>query len=329
MLGNDAGANSCYRAMYPARALSARGHAVRYDGAAQPDLDPRSFNALDAVLVYRHNSKPVQRLLAHLREAGVGVVWDNDDLAGSVTADHPGKRQYGGLRGASLFQEIVRTVRIAHVVTTPSEVLAEQYQGNGATVRVIQNYVPDEFAAVARPPHDGVVVGWTAGWEHQIDRDRLGLPAVFEALLQEHRDLSVVTIGISLGLAHERCLNVRKVDFPQLAQALVGFDIGIAPLADVTINRARSTSKLKEYAVVGTPWLASPIGPYASLGTSEGGMLVEDSDWYDGIERLLVDRRRRRKLAKKASRWGGANLIGDHVLAWERAIEEAVAHANK
>jgi glycosyltransferase involved in cell wall biosynthesis len=105
------------------------------------------------------------------------------------------------------------------------------------------------------------------------------------------------------------------------------FDVGIAPLADVDFNRARSNIKVKEYAAAGVPWLASPIGPYMGLGEREGGRLVADDQWHEHLVRLIDKPRARRKLAKRASAWATAHTVGKHADKWERALSGALEHA--
>lgn len=327
VVGMHAGANTYYRALNPARALGDRGHAVKYFGVEDPTMGLDALRGFDVALIYRHCTKTAQQLAAALRKAGIAVVYDDDDMVGSVTSDHPGRRDFGGLSGVALQQRVKQMLRTAHVVTTPSPTLAAQYRETTDDVRVIENYLPDDFAAGRRGSHQGLVVGWVAGAEHRIDRDRLRLRDTLERLLSAHPELRVMTIGIALGIASERCENVSYIEFPELGPALAGFDVGLAPLADVPINRARSNSKVKEYAAVGVPWLASPVGPYRDLGEAQGGRLVPDDGWHEAIERLLTRDRERRKLAKRATRWGRDQAIGKHAQAWEVALQAAVERA--
>jgi hypothetical protein len=327
VIGMHTGANTHYRALNPARALSSRGHDVQYFGVEEPTMGLDALRGFDVALIYRHCTTVAQQLVAGLRKAGIAVVYDDDDMVGSVTADHPGRRDFGGLSGVALQQRVQKMLRTAHVVTTPSEVLAEQYRRTTDDVRILENYLPDDFSSGRRDSHAGVVVGWVAGAEHRIDRDRLRLRDTLERLLSTHPQLRVVTIGVALGLPSTRCENVPYVPFPELGAAVAGFDIGLAPLADVPTNRARSNSKVKEYAALGVPWLASPVGPYRALGEAQGGRLVADDDWHEAIEGLVLRDRERRKLAKRAARWARGQTIGKHAKAWESVMQDAVDRA--
>ena len=117
------------------------------------------------------------------------------------------------------------------------------------------------------------------------------------------------------------------MEFEQIAQAIAGFDVGIAPIADTSFNRARSDVKLKEYAATGTAWLASPVGPYVGLGEQQGGRLVTDDRWYEELDRLVVDDRLRRRLVKRGARWAAEQMLAGHVGEWEAPLSEAVERA--
>jgi len=217
-------------------------------------------------------------------------------------------------------------VQLADAVTTTSGPLADCYRDFGArSVHVLENYVPDAAAEVDSRGGQRVVVGWTAASEHRYDHDALRLREVLQRLLDTHPQVEVRGIGIPLGLRGDRYTNLGLVQFTELPRAVAGFDVGLAPIADNAFNRARSNVKLKEYAAAGVPWLASPIGPYAGMGEKQGGRLVPDDRWYEEIERLVLDHRGRRKLAKRAKKWGRSQVISKHVGAWEQMLKDAVA----
>ena len=145
-------------------------------------------------------------------------------------------------------------------------------------------------------------------------------------LLEVHPHVHVTTVGVRLDLPADRYTHISPVPFPQLLRHVSTFEIGIAPLSPaLEINRARSNVKLKEYAAVGVPWLASPIGPYAGLGEKQGGRLVADDAWFASLDALVASERTRRKLARRAAKWGREQLLSRNVGLWERALGDAVA----
>ena len=248
-------------------------------------------------------------------------MWDLDDAV--HIAPHLKK---GTLKAQRVSADIGKMLHFADVVTTTNPVLADAYRAMGAeSVHVIENYLGPNFADLERRPHDGVVVGWAAWLDHQADWAALRLQPVFEQLLDEHPNLRVESIGqIDLGLPPERYKRIPVVPFEQLGATLTNLDIGIAPIDDIPFNRARSNIKVKEYAAAGVAWLASPIGPYAGLGEQQGGRLVDDDAWYRELDLLIRKPRMRRKLAKRASSWARAQMLGQHLDAWEAAFGEAL-----
>jgi hypothetical protein len=54
---------------------------------------------------------------------------------------------------------------------------------------------------------------------------------------------------------------------------------------------------------------------------------VPDDRWYEELDRLIGDKRGRRKLAKRGLEWAATNRMEDHVEPWERALEEAIQRA--
>jgi glycosyltransferase involved in cell wall biosynthesis len=263
------------------------------------------------------------------RAAGIGVVWDNDDDLLAIPRSNPRYKRYGGPANRARAHAALKGLLSAvDIVTTPSDRLALQYRELGArNVRVLENFLPPEFSRARPVKHDGTALAWLAGLEHQVDYERLRLRQVFERLLGEHPDLRIFSIGLGLGLPVDRYDHDRMVDFLELARALARADIGIAPLVDIPWNQARSNVKLKEYGAAGLAWLASPVGSYVGMGEKQGGLLVPDDGWYDALHTLIVDARRRRKLAKSATKWAKGQGIEKHAHLWEASLRDAATQA--
>lgn len=320
--------NSNYRSYQPMGVLARRGHEVQHNREDQP-IRAEALLKVDVVHVHRIANPEMLSLLESARNAGVGIVWDNDDDVTAVPRTNPLYAKHGGFKSRERLAELRAAMQLADVVTTPSAVLAEQYRGLGAgDVRVLENFMPSEFTRVRPAKHDGIVIAYLAALEHQVDYQQLGLRDTFGRLLEAHPELRVMSIGLGLGLRHERYEHCKEtVPFLELAKVLSRADVGVAPLVDIPWNRARSNVKLKEYASAGLPWLASPVGPYLGMGEGQGGRLVRDSEWYEQLERLIVGDRERRKLAKRAAKWVKGEGVEDNAQLWERAVKDAAERA--
>jgi glycosyltransferase involved in cell wall biosynthesis len=321
--------NGFYRATGPMTALEQlHGHRVRRLSTDESTPPLAAVRDVDVLFIHRFADERAQKLVREAKTAGAAVVWDNDDDMGSVPKGTVGYRMHGGVRWEQRLAGMKRIFAVADLVTAPSRTLADRLRDFGAThAEVIENHVPDQFVQRGRRPHAGVTIGWIAGLEHQMDVERMQIRETLQRLLDERDEVSVVTFGLGLGLRSARYRHVDVIALFELTREAAEFDIGIAPLADLDFNRARSSIKLKEYAAAGAPWLASPIGPYADLGEKQGGRLVADDRWHEQLSRLIEKPRERRKLARRAQKWASDEILSKHAHVWEARFAEAVERA--
>lgn len=323
--------NGFYRGVGPMAALEqVRGHQVTPISLEGGDPQLAAVRGIDVLHIHRYGEPGAVRLAREAKAQGAAVVWDNDDDMGSVPKGTPGYRRQGGMMWERRLAGMRKIFQIADLVTTPSRALAERLREYGAPhAEVVENHVPDEFVLRSRPPREGVTIGWIAGLEHQLDVERIPLRATLQRLLDERPEVRVVSFGLGLGLRGERYRHVDVVRLFDLTRAAAVFDVGIAPLSDIAMNRARSNIKLKEYAAAGACWLASPIGPYVGHGEKQGGRLVSDEDWHDALARLIEKPRERAKLTKRAGKWVAGETLSKHAAEWEARFEEAIARSRR
>lgn len=314
-------ANANYRVVEPLKAMALRGHHIVW-AAQEGEVDPRHLGSCDVVHVYRRADDTSRRVLAQLARAGVGIVYDNDDDLRAIPKESPDYKKYGGPMAHRLWAQSIALARLATVVTTTNEPLAEAYRKAGAKrVEVIPNQLAADVGR-SRRRHDGIVIGWIGGIDHRADEVRIGISAALRRLTEERDDLRVDSVGVKLRL--DRSYTHRShLPFDRLPGHIGGYDIGIAPLADLPGNRVRSDIKLKEYAASGVPWLASPVGPYRNLGEAQGGRLVADGDWYEALKRLVDDHADRERLSQAGVEWARRNTITSVAHHWEQVFRDA------
>lgn len=311
--------NTIYRSLVPMQALAQRGHTVHIEERDELH-DPTRLLDCDVVQFMRFANDPMHRLARRLRQHGVAVVWESDDDVAGAT---------GGMMRQQILAGARAMVRTADLVTTPSPVLAARYREMGAEhVAVLPNRLPPIFTRPERlMPHTGVTIGWHVWPDRAADYDQLGLRETLERLLTRHHHVEVVGIGLPLELRSRRYNGYPPQDYGDLPGVIASFDIGLAPLADTPYNQGRSDVKVREYAAVGTPWLASPLAPYAGLGEEQGGRLVPDDRWHQEIEALVLDADARSRLARRGRLWAEGETIEHHAEAWEQAYAAAVERA--
>jgi hypothetical protein len=319
---------SIYRSIVPMQALAHRGHSVHVEERDEI-RDPAGLLGYDAIHVMRICHPLMVRLTRHLQRHGVAVVWDNDDQRAALLAEATRVRGQDGMAAQRYFASMRAMAKTADVVTTPSEGLARLHASDSQReVRILPNLLPPTFKRPQRlMPHEGVHIGWLGMPHHAASFESLGIRETLEHLLSRHAHLNVTGVGLDLGLKSRRYTHVPFVHYGDMPESLPHFDIAIAPLADTAVNQARSDIKLKEYAAAGVPWLASPIGPYASLGERQGGRLVANGDWFAAIEDLMNDADTRRVFSQRGMRWAAGETIEAHVELWEQAFEDAIERA--
>jgi len=318
-----------YRGIGPMGALGERGHEIVQLWRGHDGIRAHQLAGCDLLHVHREYSVDVLKVVGWAKQQGMALVYDNDDDLRAVPSNLAAYRALGGFAGEQVLRRLQRMLTQTDLAIATSDQIAARFREYGAAhVRQIENYVPDRVLDTTAPPNrDQVVVGWVAGREHRVDVERMPLREQLGRALDACPQLVVETIGVGLGLRHERYRHVSRLDFFDLHPAMAAWDVGLAPLADLPFNHARSNIKVKEYAALGKPWLASPIGAYASLGEKQGGRLVADERWTEEVVRLASRSRERRKLARQARRWGRAQSVFAHVELWEEALAEALARA--
>ena len=311
--------NSFYRAISPMRAMEARGHTIVWPG---PDgaVDAQRLRGCDVVHVYRRAADDTRRILADLSRRGTRVVYDNDDDFTTVPKESPVYAKVGGEAGKRIFAMTVKTAQLADTFTTTTEALADRYRQAGVErIEVIGNYLAPGVAR-GRREHKGLVIGWVAGRDHLADSARIDIAGALRRVMAKHPHVRVECIGVDLALP-ERYQHDEEVNFHQLPERIGGFDVGIAPLADIPANRTRSDIKLKEYAASGVPWLASPVGPYQGMGEVQGGWLVADDGWSEALDRLIGHRLVRWRLGRRGAAWARRQTIAAVADRWEKVFQ--------
>jgi glycosyltransferase involved in cell wall biosynthesis len=309
-----------YRAIHPLNELARRGHVIGfYPDEAHLQATDEELDALadefDVVFMMRHSDEHAQALARRLRERAMPVVWDYDD----------------DVRSEEYIARATAMAQAVDVVTTTNDILADRHLERGARYVIsIPNYLTRRAAETPRRKHDGLVLGYIGWIDHQDDWDQLGFEEIVRELLDLHEDLRVESVGpIDLRLPRERYSQTDALPFDQLPGRIAGFDLAIAPLIDRIGNDTRSDIKLKEYAIAGVPWLASPLGPYAEHGEEHGGQLVADDEWFEALDDLISDGKLRKKLAKAGQKWAREQTLERNVDIWEDALLEAIELAEE
>jgi len=247
-------------------------------------------------------------------------------------------------------------IKEADAIITPSKTLAKKFRKltKGKDVFILPNAIDYDHYKERPREHKDLMIGYMGAASHWRD-----LSIIIDVLekLHEKYDFYFVLYGmmgepleaamyyynrlLSANLQPEqnayykdaldfyqrlKKLKMLHIPFypPELhpsALARADFDIGLAPLEDTEFNNGKSDIKFCEYAAVGTVTLASKVEPYKSSGV---GYYAKNNfkDWYNKLERLIVDRDFRLRLLKKQQEWVKKNRdIGKVSIDWEIACQ--------
>ncbi|HEY6758993.1 MAG TPA: hypothetical protein VI318_05860 [Baekduia sp.] len=317
--------NSYYRALWPMVGLQQRGHEVEYTyETSRGHVDVRPLEWCDVVHVYRSVSPLLARELGRLRRQGTAVIYDNDDDARLLPMGSPNYKDWAGARGEKRFRPQIHMMQHAALVTTTTDALAARFgQVYGGPIEIVPNHLaPTQFVR-EQPEHKGVLIGWVAGKEHRADAQLLEVTQMLRRVMDRDPRVRVETLGVRLDLDPERYHFADVVPFEELPSHIARFDLGLAPIADLPMNQARSDVKVKEYSAAGVPWVASARGSYLPLARGCGGVLVEDDGWEETLVELASSKLRRRRLRRQAIAWAQTQSIEQHLDRWESLVELA------
>lgn len=302
-----------FRIAEPLRVLAEAG----YRTLTSPIIDNDILGLVDTVLAHTvHTEGPSQAWEQLARGESHRLVLDVDDAM--WWADLPRFREhYTPERLALLF----RNVELAHVVTTPSPVIAEHLSRYNRNVHVVPNTIPAWLLEHTMPEHpptigyqgsDSHIRDWTQGLTNQLAR-----------FLAHHPDWAVHTYGpLYLEGGHSRYQHTGWVDGVEGYWRTAAFDIGLGPLRDTRFNKAKSGLRAVEYAALGIVAVLPDLPLYRPwVDHGETGWLVKSHETYRGVLEhlarspyLLQEMARNARAA--AARWTTEAQIERWLDAW-------------
>ena len=304
------GAPLRYRGFLPAEALGAIG--IHVDVKMYRDvLVPECAAAADAVVFYRvPATAQVLELIATLRERtpAVPLLFDIDDLIvdpGLAPELDPILTAVPGLDLDLYWQGVRRyrtTLEACDGYIGSTSYLCERIgELTGLPTYRFANGVGRELARAAdaqlrRPRARGPVrLGYFSGTNTHNEDWAFIEPAVVDLLRQRpHVQLwlgGLLDTGEALQPFADRIRRLPPVQWYQLPALLRDVDVNLAPLEPGrTFNEAKSAIKYLEAALVATPTVASPSGPFVEcISSGRNGLLAGDRPSWLAALLLLVD----------------------------------------
>lgn len=267
----------------------------------------KALNDADIVILQRLTTQTGERAITLARASGASVVYECDDNFLAIDKDTPAVGPY--YSSPRVRRRFVKLLARADVVTTSTDVLSDAFREFAVDVRTLPNCVDVTHIDTDPRPEarSTLVIGYAGTVTHGPDFECVE-PAL-RRVLEEGRGAIHLQF---FGFVPETLLGQPNVDFVPYSEDYPGFlralsrvdwSFGIAPLADLPVNRGKTDNKYREYGACRIPAIYSDCPVYSqSVADRRTGLLVPHTEqgWYEGIQRMMADAALRESLARAA-----------------------------
>lgn len=336
-----------HRLIWPAQALRRAGHDVEVVHTDDRDLkfviendrvtEVRMEHQPDVLVMQRTTHSYLRQAVPILRSQGVAVIIDVDDDLSSIHPDNPswerlhprnlGRRKGNGRVHLHSWQYLAEACRDATLVTVSTPALLSRYASHGRG-HVLPNYLAEHYYEVTHHPEDDAdAMVWPASLHSHPNDPQVVGSAVARLISEGHEFYTFSTpdqAAKAFGLQQDPHPKPERVALEDWPNAIVGFAVGIAPLADTRFNAAKSWLKPMELSAVGVPWVASPSPEYRKLHELGCGVLADKpKHWYRELRRLLDDPAHRAELSEAGRSVAETLRLENHAWRWAEAWDRA------
>lgn len=282
-------------------------------GNQGPQVNLDAVNEADLVVIQRDFPRfwqDYRQIIAVARDQGKPVVYDLDDLLVEIPDHHSHRGDYVGEMLVMLYAIID-----ADLVTASSPYLQGYLSDLNPNTRLISNYLHDGLWTFKEPePVQGgsarITIGYMGGQTHQADLDFIG--EVLIRIYKKYPDLVKYKFWGAkppaelLELSSTEWIAINQEDYARFTAffSQQECDIFIAPLLDEEFNRAKSSLKFLEYAVLGAAGVYSQLPPYEDIVEHgvNGFLAKNHQDWEEHLVELIENPSLREQIALAAQK---------------------------
>ena len=238
---------------------------------------------------------------------GTKFVLDVDDDLFHVNPDNPFWTKVEH-QNVWWMQNMVKDV--AYLSTT-TERLANTFRERrdqpADTVTVLPNLMSDDYQ---HPPMDNgewTVIGYFDGASHFYDLNDTGVMKAISRLMHKHKKLRFKVLNMPIAhyiptMRYDYVDGKRGTPWVTEVFPTLNMDIAIIPVIDNIFNYGKSNIKWMESTRAGAATVCSDVGPYTDLPDDVTIKVHNTEDeWYEALEKLVVDAEYRRKLVADAT----------------------------
>lgn len=329
----DDGGCGFFRCIQPATFLNRAGLAK----AIHVMQNPTREQVLNADLVIMQNTGPVEasNLCTFMLENKIPFITEYDDFVHHVSPHNLGG--YLAWNPGNLFlHRSMESTKKAVAMTVSTNQLAREYFPYNPNIYIVPNYLDKEkWDNPIIKRNDGKIrIGWAGGNAHADDLRMISKvldkiikeykgKVIFETMGMTRQELAGVfpmeahndicpSCGFEGELHHYPGESLQ--DYP-LVLASKGWDIAVAPVINNSFGNCKSDLKVKEYAALGIPIVASPVIPYKEAAQSNAQILFAESfeEWYNSIKDLIENQIKREQIIKANREWVSQFWIQDNI----------------
>lgn len=266
---------------------------------------------------------------------GTKFVLDADDDFWNIPQSNPIWRQDNV---ESNIEQIQYCITNTPYLVTSCPNLQEAYKKHRPELEtyMLPNYIGG-YKHKAFDNGENVVISFFGGVSHKKDLEKSGFMEALRQIMKKYPNVSAGSVGLELkltGTLKKRYTfnpGLPGQDYVKKLWPAINADIAVAPLEYNIFNRRKTNIKWQETALIPAAFVGTDIPPYkGTVENEKTGLLVYNSPeaWFDALERLVLDKKLRLKLARAAQAEVEKNwAIENHWQALKEIIEE-VHNAN-
>jgi len=330
-----------YRMMVPANEIKKQDLA---DVLLQFGWNWEAVNWAQIIIVQRPTDPRYYEWWEQAQTQGKKIIYELDDFVNAIGPTNPAYSFWNPL-GAN-FARAMKLIKRVDAMQVTTARLQKEYalycprieslpNCLDSTIWDIPAWTASKWDEFYKRKNDNIIrIGWTGAASHYEDLQLI--EDVITKICQKYKNVHFCLMGYhgkdlfqKISLAKGSCPHcgqtgqlekIPGIDLLYYPSKLreCAFDIGIAPLIETGFNQCKSDIKIKEYAAVGIPVIATRMKPY-SESVKEGftGFLASTAkEWFNALELLIKDEGLRKRLGKNNYRWYKQNTIDKHIHKW-------------
>lgn len=319
------------------------------------DLDNKDRFRPDIIVAERHDHLNYIALIGGVAKAfDVPLVVDTDDDVQNVRPFNPGYVHYNPEASNLIYNIKLLSLPNLSAITVSTPGLKDALAKFNKPTYVVPNAIDTKTRVLSNNnlKKKKIRIGWLGSachWENlQIIRQAVAdiianypnVEFIFTNLHQDiwadppkeviKRMLPVCKFNGCKEKYHSYCTKayIYLDKYPKFLNKL-NIDIGLAPLCDNAFNRSKSNLRILEYWADKIAVIASPVRPYKeTIIDGVNGLLAKERiDWYNAIEKLILDEKLRTKLKENGFKslcqeWNAEKVAKDLFKTYKKIIKD-------